>query len=358
MPGNARTHALGSDGANERARAILALAREEKSHDKYKKEFEKFREFCEREALDYKLMRNEDVLSFIDERCAETGNAVSAGQWRSQIWNYAEKELGLREYAEADKPFWKQAYKGLASRHGCDSATPSALTSEELRQVKEAICPDIDKDPIGYNDWVHLLFSQQMSLRPNEHTGPGGARCVAGNISVKTTSTGVRAMIYTFQRGSTKGEKLRGVRGPSHKAQRKACLADNGREATLTREMKGSPLCLFSALRPMWKLRKMGENPEKMLFPSAKGRIFGTTPMTGAEWNRRLRGMLKLAGLEGNYSSRSVRPGRRTDLGVQGLTEATKDQLGRWSSRGKEGSSSGRRYDRLHPESANLLPSK
>ena len=350
---------MGEDGANERARIIATMAADKKSRDKGQKEFERFKEFCDREGLAYERMRNEDVLAYIDARCRTEGNAVSAGQWRSQLWSYAAQEMGLRKYSEEDMPFWKRAYKGLAVAHGNDSKTPAALTSEELRRVHETIQPDIHKDPIGYNDWLHLLFSQQMSLRPNEHTGLGGASCVAGNISVKKTSTGVRAMVYTFLKGTTKGEKLRGVKGPSLKAQRQACLADSGREATLAREMKGSPLCLFSAMRPMWALRKLGENPEKMLFPSVKGNILRLAPMTGAEWNRRLRAMLKRAGVDGNYSSRSVRPGRRTDLGIHGLTEATKDQLGRWSSRGRDGgSSAGRRYDRLHPETANLLPGK
>ena len=341
-------------GARARALSIVGGSSLVMTRKKYRGEFGRYHKFCVDNELNYAAMDNECILAFIDSRCKAVKNSVSARQWRSQIWSHAEQKLGLRAYDEGtDGRFWKRAYKGLAVRHGCDSFTPNALGKRELLKIRAALDPDITRDPVGYNDWLHLLFSKQLTLRPNEHTG-AGAKCVAGNIRFKRTSSGVKTLVYTFARGSTKGERLRGERGPSVKAQRSSFLTDSGREATLAREMPGSPLCLIDALRPMWELRMLKSNPKRLLFPDTRKGKFRREPMSGKEWNRRLKAMLKLAGISKKFTARSTRPGQRADLLAAGVSEENRDQLGRWASRNRK--TAGAKYDRLQIDVAELLP--
>ena len=345
------------EGAAAIAKAITGLSAGPGTRKKYTGEFGRYHAFCVEQSLNFAAMKNENVLAYIDARCAQVGNSVSAGQWRSQLWMHAEVVHGCRAYGPADEPFWRRAYKGLATKYGCDSVTPPALTRAKMLRVYEALEPDIKRDPYEYNDWLHLLASYHFLWRPNEHTGAGGRHCVAGNIRVKKTPKGNRAIVYTFKRGTTKGERLRGVVGPSRKALRSATLADSGREATLTREMPGSPLCLIAALAPMWQLRSLGEHPERLLFPSTRGDRFHVTPMTAKEWNQRMKAMMNKAGVTG-YTARAARSGRRADLGAEGVIEETKDAVGRWRRRRGTGSSAGRQYDRLSIPMADQLPDK
>lgn len=347
---------LGTAGAALRARAITGLSAAQKAQDKYRAEFARYHGFCVYHGLDWFAMKNDNVLAFLEERCESVGNAISAPQWRSHLWTHAEREQGCRAYDEStDGPFWARAYKGLTTKYGADSAIPLALTRRELLLIYDAMRPDIERDPIGYVDWVHLLFSYHFQMRPNEHTG-ARARCVAKNLSFERSRKGARVLVYTFQRGTTKGERKRGIVGPSRKALRSSVMANGQRESTLTREMPGSPICLLAALTPMIALRRLHKRPNRLLFPSARGGRFHNVPMTAGEWNKRLKAMLRKADIAESFTARGVRAGRRADFGAAGLNTECKDQLGRWAVPKGKGSSAGARYDRLSVDIADRLP--
>jgi hypothetical protein len=353
---------LGISGARALSRAIRLDGVDPEGRDKYGKEFARYRAFCEREELDWRPMDNDVVLAYLDQRCAGVKNSASAEQWRTQLWRGAEMAHGTRKYdPAADGPFWKESYVALAARHGCDRETPPALSDGPLRKIYESEKPDYDRDPIGYVDWVHLLLSQAMLLRPNEHTGPTQS-CYARNFAFPVTSQGTQLVELTHEKGCTKGERRAGIRGYSGgavgQAQRSATHAASGRVTSLAREKPGSPLCLLSALRPMWQRRQLGKHPERPLFPHIFKGGFSQAPMDGAQWNRRLKAMLARAGLtEVKYTSRGARSGGRTALATQGVPRSTRDQLGRWGVRKGE-SRAGALYDRIEHDAADLLPAK
>jgi hypothetical protein len=343
---------LGEAGARMRAKLLTGLSTDAKGWRKYRTEFSRYVDFCEENELVWASMLNENVLAYIDARCAGVGNAISAQQWRTQLWNAAEREHGLRAYDKVrDGPFWQRAFKGLAVVHGSDSKTPRALTSDVLMQVHERLRPDVERDPVEYNDWLHLITAQQLLLRPNEHTGER-SQCVAGNVRIGRSATGTRTFMYVFAKGSTKGERKKGIVGPSQKARlRSATLADEDREAVVVPAQPGSPLCLIEAWEPMWLRRELGSFPERPLFPGVKanGR-FLKTAMTLREWNVRLKALLRAAGVAEGYSANGTRPGRRSDLGAAGVSVSDRNTAGRWAS------NAGERYDRLGHDFADRLP--
>ena len=201
----------------------------------------------------------------------------------------------------------------------------------------------------GWLAW--RVTAQQLLLRPNEHTGER-SQCVAGNVRIGRSATGTRTFMYVFAKGSTKGERKRGIVGPSQKVRlRSATLADEDREAVVVPAQPGSPLCLIEAWEPMWLRRELGSFLERPLFPGVKanGR-FLKTAMTLREWNVRLKALLRAAGVAEGYSANGTRPGRRSDLGAAGVSVSDRNTAGRWAS------SAGERYDRLGHDFADRLP--
>jgi len=349
---------MGAAGARDLAGAILRDAVQEEGRGKYATEFAKYRAFCDAERLDWRPMENETVLVYLDSRCKEQQNSVSAEQWRSQLWTEATREHGARPYSlAADGPFWKRAYIGLARRYGCDHAVPLGLTGEPMLQVVERLKPDYDRNPLEYMDFVHMLMSHSWMLRPNEHTGPRHS-CYARNVRFLRTKVGTELVEITFEKGSTKGERRDGVVGYSKSARgqalRAATLAASGRYVTFARSKPGSPLCPVTVLRNVWRLRKLDRYPDRLLFPSVRYGFLSQAPMSGAEWNRRLRSLLARAGVKEKYSSRCARPGGRTELGD--AANSVKDALGRWRAPRGSASSAGARYDRLDHRIADSLP--
>ena len=352
---------LGLAGARALSHAIRRGAVAEAGQEKYAAEFGRYRAFCELEQLDWRVMDNDVVLAYLEKRCGGVKNSASAEQWRTQLWRGAQLEHGARTYdVVADGPFWKEAYVGLAARHGCDKATPPALTDGPLLRIHASEKPDYARDPVAYVDWVHLLLSQAMLLRPNEHTGETQS-CYARNIAFPVTSKGTRLLELFHEKGGTKGERRAGIRGYSAgargQAQRSAALASSGRVASLAREKPGSPLCLLTAFLPMWRARKLAKHPERPLFPHIYKGGFSQAPMGGAQWNTRLKAMLLRAGVTEKFTSRGARSGGRTSLATAGVKRSTRDQLGRWGVRKGE-SRSGALYDRIEHDTADLLPAK
>ena len=232
---------LGEAGARARARELTDASLTDTGWRKYRREFEKYVAFCEQHELSWAPMYNEHVLAYIDERCRAAGNAISAEQWRSQLWNYAERKEKLRAYNTAtDGPFWERAYHGLAKAYGKDSDIPNPLDAHVLQLAYDIIKPSIRRDALEYHDWAHVLMSYHLTMRPGEHTGRA-SKCVAGNFEFSRTRKGTRAIVYRFPRGSTKSERKQGIYGASTKAlKRGSTFLGKNRPITIARSMPGS----------------------------------------------------------------------------------------------------------------------
>ena len=261
--------------------------------------------------LDDREAFNNLVAAFVDELCWKNNSAASIHTNISLIYAHVSRALGGAPWGPFDTTYWRDIKAGLLEQHGAPRQVPNATTADKLHKLWDGLAINM---PLPWPSWATdtwelLLTSYHLTLRPNEFTGPT-CDLRKGNISFEVDADGNRFVVLTLRISKT--------------LLRKHQVGSNT-ERTVAREIDG-PLDAVRILEA--RCKALPFDPDAPIFPSPLGKY-----PTNAEFNKDLRKLCKVAGIEPNFTARGARRGRRTDMGTK--STATPEQinlLGRWSS--------------------------